>query len=424
MDSQLDMQPIEEQIQIDEKNKKKRRKQNIISIIILVVGIILAFAIFGSKSPKQSEDMDTKKEEVSVSVGVIILDENNQSLAELNKTGILRSTDSAEAIAEYSGRIKDVNFNVGDYVKKDQILAIFNQSNLNNSAKVSYESAQSSYVLAQNNLASTKKIGDESVKLAKGAVDIAEIQYDQAKDGDDKDAEKIAKEKLSIAKDEEDRAKESAKNQANGAEIQLEQADLQLQQAKLQYDKSFIKAPISGVIISKKINNEDYLSSGQLVAQISGKGSVESKLYLNSDEVERISIGDKVKIEIETKKYDGRVKSFSPIANEGNRRFEVVIEALEDLSTQVNKTANFILDLKLDSKNQESFFVPLEAVNIGQQKKEVFIIKDGKAMAIEVETGKIVGQNIEVTKGLRVGDNVIVENNRGLKEGQKVQVTN
>jgi HlyD family secretion protein len=314
MDSQLDMQPIEEQIQEGEKKKKKRRKQNIISIIILVVGIILAFAIFGPKNSKQSEDVETKKEEISVSVGVIVLDETNQDSAELNKTGVLRSTESADAVAEYSGRVKDVDFNVGDYVKRDQILAIFDQSNLNNSAKVSYESAQSSYALAQNNLASTKKIADESVKLAKGGVDIAEIQYDQAKDEDDKDAEKIAKEKLSIAEDEEDRAKESAKNQINGAEIQLEQSDLQLQQAKLQYDKSFIKAPISGMIISKKINNEDYLNAGQLVAQISGKGNLESKLYLNADEVKRISVGDKVKIEIEGNDYDGRVESFSPIA--------------------------------------------------------------------------------------------------------------
>lgn len=426
MDSQLDMQPVEDKIQEQEdgKKKKRRRKQNIISIIILVVGIILAFALFGNSKKADKSSEAEIKEEVPVTVKTIVLDGDNQSMAKLTKTGVLRSTESADAVTEYAGRIKNIDFNVGDQVERNQILAVFDQSNLNNSAKVSYESAQNSYALAQNNLSSTKEINDESIKLAKGAVDIAEVRYDQAKDDGDKDEKKIAKEELSMAKDEEDRVKASAENQINSAEIQLEQTDLQLQQTKIQYDKSFVKAPISGVVISKKVNNEDYLNAGQTIAQISGKGNLESKLYLSSDEVERISVGDAVGIEINGQEHDGRIESFSPIANDANRRFEVIIEILEDLSDQANKTANFILNLRLDSQNQESFFIPLESVNIGQQKKEVFVVRDEKAVAVEVETGKIIGQDIEIVKGLKVGNSVVVENNRGLRDEQKVEVIN
>jgi len=402
--------------QVDAK-KKHIRKQNFTALAILIIGTILSLLILG---PKKSDKTESKQVAQAVKVVKIIkISRADSSRANLEKTIKFNASNSGEAVAEYSGRIDQVNFSIGDFVSKGQTLALFNQSESSNVAKVSFESAQKSLELAEENFKQTKKIAEESVELAKSAVNIAEIQLNQARDDGDKDAINLAKESLEIAEDQKDQAKASSKAQINGASIQVEQARLGLNQAQIGYNKTFIKSPISGYVISKDIDKDDYINIGTTVAQIAKEGKLKGSIYLNQNEVERISKEDAVEIVFNKKSYSGKLSSISNIANEANQRFEAIIETDQNLIQQANQSAMVRLSLKL--KNEQGFFIPLEAVNIGQNKNEVFVSKDGKAMAKEVKIGEIIGKQVEITEGLKENDLVVVEGNRNLQEGEAVK---
>ncbi|MDA3815484.1 MAG: efflux RND transporter periplasmic adaptor subunit [Patescibacteria group bacterium] len=395
----------------------KRRKQNVIALTILVVGTILSFIIFGTKN---SEEIVEDEKPVIKEVEVMSLGENQQSIAYLEKTIKLESDNSAEAITEYSGRIVRVNFNVGDYVEKGRILAEFSQDRNDNNLKVSLESVQKTYDLAKKGLKNAKDSAEKSVDLAENGVDLAEIQLDQAKDSEDDNAIDLAEEALKSAKDREDQAEITADAQVNSAKIQLQQTELQLQQAKIGFEKSFIKAPISGFVVSKNISDNDYLNPGQRVAQISKDGNLESVIYLNKTEVSKIAKNLPVNIYSGYEKFSAKVEAVSDIANSENQRFEVLISL--DFKNQDLINRNVKAEIPLKVENNGSFFVPLKAVNIGQKRNEVFIVKDEKAMSIEVEMGEIVGDQVEIINGLRDGDELIVSGNRKVRDGEIVRI--
>ncbi len=398
-----------------EEIRKHKKKQNIVAGIILIAGTFLAYIFFG---PKNQENKVESVQEVASLVKVMTISEDSSRIAKLEKTVSLSAGGSqAQIISEFSGRIKTVNFQVGDKVSEGQVLAVFDQSESQNSFKVSLESAEKNYNLTQDNLSETKDLVEKSIDLASRAVKIAEIGEDQASTDDEK---KLAEQNLKIAKDQKKQAEVSAGIQVNGAKIQLEQSAQALKQSKIAYEKTIIKAPISGVISSKKIRQEDFLSPGQVVAEVVGEGKVEAVMYLNQEEIDRIKLDDDVEIFIDGKNYSGKIDSYSKIANENNGRFEVKIVSTDNISGNANQTAQVVLNIYL--ANQNSFFVPLDSVNIGQTKKEVFIVLDGKAKAKNVELGKIIGTQIEILSGLQNGDVLVVENSRNLQDGQIVKI--
>ncbi len=405
------------------KNLKKAhlKKQNRIAAVILIVGTILSVVIFG---PKKQEETVAGEPPVTV-VKTIEMGTENSKIADLEKTVYLSSADSANVVAEYTGRITQINFEEGREVKEGQVLATFDQSNVENSPKVALESASNNLTLAQDNLGQTKDAADESVELAKNARKIAEVRLDQAKDAGDDDATELAKKNLENAKDLEDQAEIQAEIQVNNAELAVNQSEETVKQSRIAFEKTIIKAPISGIIASKEIANNDYVSIGQEVAQIVGKDQLESKVFLSEDEVTRVKVGDEVKIIRGNDVFAGKIASLSLIANADNNRNEVVINSEKELVNEANRSATVIFHLRLNSNNPaSSFFVPLSSVKIGQQKNIVFVEENGMARSKEVVIGQTVGDQIEILEGLSKGDQLIVENNRNLRDGEVIKIEN
>lgn len=408
-----------------ESRKKHIKKQNIISAAIIILGTVLSLIFFGPWKFDQQKDAATQQEPLAkiANVSVIELGKDEEKVARLEKTAVLEpEVNSADVVAEYGGRIQSVNFEIGEYVRENQILAFFDQGSDQNAPKVTYDAAQKSLDLAKDNLEKTEEMTEKSKDLAESAVKIAEIQLKQAKESDDERAEDLAEENLEIAEDQEEQANQSTQLQINSAKLQVQQAQGGLDQARIAYEKTLIKAPISGMIVSKKINQGAYLNPGQSVAQIVKEGKLQAKIYLSPDEISRVKKDDKVKITVGGNEFTGEIFSFSSIASGDNGRFEVLIKTSENLSKEANKNAVVILELRSNEVSGSGFFAPLGAVNIGQQKNTVFIVQQDKAVLRDVETAAIIGTKIEITSGLSEGDLLVVENGKNLQEGQEVKI--
>jgi RND family efflux transporter MFP subunit len=403
-----------------ERRPKSKKKQNIISILIIFFGTIGAFLLFGPKDEEEQEEVRTPP----ALVEVMSLSDGGR-IAQLEKTVTFSAGDEAtEAVAEFSGRIREVRFNVGDYVEAGEVLAVFDQSRLENAPKVSLESAQRSFQIANKNLADTKDVVDRGIDLAERAVKIAKLQKEAVENSPlSTDEEKdIAKQNVKIAKDQEEQAYEAGELQINAASLQVEQSRAGLEQAKIAYAKTYVSAPIAGKIVSKKINEQAFINAGSEIASIVGSGCIEAVLYLSQEEIGRIRLGDSVEIKIDGQKYSAKIDSFSEIANKDNERFEVKIISSGDLVDKANRTGSVVLNFYLGSSQKDGLFIPLDAVIIGQNKKEVFVVQNGRAFSKEVEPGKTFGAQIEVLSGLSRDEIIVIKNSRNLQDGQEVRM--
>lgn len=397
-------------------NKKSKRKQNIISLVVLIAGVIISLIIFLPKNSNNQDQAINQTDERLPQVEIKEFGSQESQTVSLEKSAFFSSLSNAKAISENSGRIVKVSFDLGQQVQKGQVLAFFDQGE--DVALPNLEAAEKNYALAQENLQRTEELVEENIQIARTAKEIAEINLREARSEDDETAEKIAKRTLEQAEDQKDQAQKSAEIQVNTAQIQFNQTENSLRLAQIAYEKTIIRSPISGTIISKNLKENDFISSGQIIAEVIGQGKLETELMVNSKQIKRISQENSVDIVLGGEIYPGKISEISPIAQASNERYAIKIESISSLEELSNQTGQVIIPLSIT----DSFFLPLEAINIGQRKNIVFIVKDEKIAEIAVETGELIDNQIEVVSGLEKGDLVITSNIKNLNIDQKIQI--
>lgn len=75
---------------------------------------------------------------------------------------------------------------------------------------------------------------------------------------------------------------------------------------------------------------------------------------------------------------------------------------------------------QIEINNKTGVRVPIEAVLNSRDSDYVFLIREGKAVRMQVKTGDIVGRDIEILSGVKSGDKVITLGNYELNDGQPV----
>lgn len=404
--------------------KKKKPNWLLIGIAFAIVAVLIFRFGFGAKGEDAEENSAEIVEKKAAYVETITLGEASSDAAKLERTAVFRSTLAGDVVAENTGRVRQVSFEIGDFVRRGQILAVFDQSSAESTAKPALNSAHLGLQIALDSQEKTKEVAKESLELAKNARKIAKMQYENAKNDPNED-EDIAKRVYENAKDLEDQAEQNVKLQKNQAKLQVNGAQSALDGAKVAFAKTILRAPVSGKVVSKNVSVDDYITTGSRIGSIIGEGKLETVVSLNADQISRIKVNDKVEIKIGKERYDGKIVSLSSIASTTSQRFDVKIETEEKLSSNANKTGRVFLSLALDEDKkenvvQETFFVPMNAVNLGQQRSIVFIMEDEKASIREVQIGEVVGEKIEITTGVSVGEKLIIVNSRNLQDGQSI----
>ncbi len=403
----------------------KHKKQNFISLVILVGGTLLAVLFWGvgfSDNFAQDQKIEQEDQTIEIPVSVVKISSKEANFALLEKTVVFSSQNSSGARADFSGRIEKIYFKVGDNVVQNQVLAVLGGTEDINGLKKSLEIAQEGFQIAQKNVEQTEKLAKESLEIAKNTRKLAEIQLEAAKKNGDKKAIEIAKRNLENAKDIEDQTEKSAQLQINSAKVQAYQAENAFIQVQTSYNKLTIRAPFAGTIISQNFKEGDYISVGSLLAEIVGRQKMEAKIYFSPEQLEGIVRDQEVKIySKEGKEFSGKIVAFSKVALEQSGRIEARIETSDLPLELANQNLKVKIKLTLFSSN-DHFFVPLEALSVGQQKNEVFVLEGKIAYRREVKIGRLIGDRIEITEGIKEGEEVVVKNSQALSEGSKVRI--
>ncbi|MBD3247752.1 efflux RND transporter periplasmic adaptor subunit, partial [Candidatus Falkowbacteria bacterium] len=243
------------------------------------------------------------------------------------------------------------------------------------------------------------------------AVDSAATQLDLAKVAHDNALVNLEK------------AKQAKEQQLLSAKMSLDNSLSQLNMSRDQFGDLTAKAPIEGRISKKAVDMGTQVNPGQMIAQISQSKEVKIEINLNSDEVYLVDLGQKVIINEE---FEAKTSSINPVADELTRKVKVEIKFDNKDNDLIPGTT---VDVEIPSKEEEvknvseaAIFIPLKAININQVEKFVFILEDGRARKISVETGEQRGGLVEIVSGLSVGDQLVVDGSRILEDGDLIEI--
>jgi len=239
------------------------------------------------------------------------------------------------------------------------------------------------------------------------------------------------------------------------AESQLRQAQASLHEAQDNLNKTRLLAPMDGVVT--KLNKEEgEIAVGSQfqadpVMTVSDLSRMEVLAEIDENDVVLVSMNDATKIEVDAIPdtiLDGVV---SEIAHEATTRGRGTQEQVTNFEVKVAVTSK-IAELRpgmsctvdISTETHDSvLFVPIQCVtmreleadstaNVEKNEKEdkrhevVFVVEEGVAKAVSVETGISDDTNIEIKSGLEEGQEVVSGSyravSRDLKDGDQVKV--
>ena len=228
-------------------------------------------------------------------------------------------------------------------------------------------------------------------------------------------------------------------NQNIGSEIEYLQAKSQFEgqekavgQMQSQLAKSVIRAPFSGIIDNIITEQGTVVAPGQ--SQILRIVNLQD-MYIETDVPERyiptVTKNKNVLVEfpVLNKTVEAKVRQAANYINPENRSFKVEIAVPnQDKTIKPNLTARLKIN---DYTNENTVLIPQSIISEnanGQQYVYTVSAKTGAnigtARKVIIETGKTQGSVIEVLKGIKSGDEIILEGARSVKDGQQVKVLN
>ena len=202
----------------------------------------------------------------------------------------------------------------------------------------------------------------------------------------------------------------------------VDQARAALELAKLQLDESTIVAPIAGVVVDRQLN-EGSLAAPTTPILVLASTAVEVAVNVEETRAGAIAAGQTAQITASAypdAPFEGVVKSVAPSVDPRSRTVAVKIEP-KDPEGKLKPGMFVQLSIKTQER-QAALLVPRDAVVGSGTQTSVYVLSQDRAYKRSVKTGVSQDQSIQVLSGVSEGDQVVIEGQATLADGQLVSV--
>ena len=213
----------------------------------------------------------------------------------------------------------------------------------------------------------------------------------------------------------------ASKAEYDNAKLQLDVLSTQLRQLM---QNTQLVAPISGVVTARNYDDGDMYSQGQPVLTIEQTNPV--KVMVNISEVYYKQVFKGMPVDIELDAYEGetfygKVTIVYPTVEQNTHTFPVEV-TISNPNQKVRPGMFARATVNFGDKNH--VLVPDEALvkQIGAGDRYVYVYKGGKVSYNKVELGKHIGDKYEILSGVNPGDDVVIAGQSRLANGKEVEV--
>ena len=211
---------------------------------------------------------------------------------------------------------------------------------------------------------------------------------------------------------------------AGTADATIAQAQAGLQAAQSQLDKCTLTSPIDGVVGTVSLSLGDTANVASPAAIVTDVSELEVQVMVSESDVSFIKPESPVDVlvkEVSDQSFKGVVKSIASVADPEKRNYLVKV-SLPNQDGKIKSGMFAEVKIATESKSQV-VCVPAGAVLPQNGRTIVYTVdKNKRARSVEIQTGIKNDRYIEVTKGLKAGQTVIVKGNTLVNDGTLVRV--
>ncbi len=352
-------------------------KKNIITALIIIGALAaIAFTLLNNKKENQAKIDIVAEKNASVSVKIDTVKTENISL-DFSVNGSFEPIQELSFTAEKSGKVIQVLAKEGDAVHIGQTLAILRSDAVN----VNAQTANASY---QNALTDFNRY--ENAFKTGG---VTKQQLDQAK-------------------------------------MQLVNAKANLSQANINLGDTKVKATINGIVNKRFIEPGSYVSAAPATTlfEIVNVSKLKLKVNVNETQVANLKTGTTATVTSSVypdKTFSGKITFIAPKAD-SSLNFPVEIEITNNASNDLKAGMYGTAEFTPKQEKQNLMIVPRIAFVGSVNSNQIFVIENGIARLKTVTAGRILGDKVEILKGLSNGETVITTGQINLQDGNTVDI--
>lgn len=331
----------------------------------------------------------------------------------IEATGTLAAQDRVDLAMKVTGRLAILTVDLGDRVSKGQVIAALEPTEL----KIGIEQAEAALQQARSRLGLRRDgTGDRIVPDETATVKQAAATQREAKLNRDR-ARQLFEQKL-IARSDLDSAEsafqlQEARYQDAVEEIRnrqgiLAQRQSELQLAKQRLSDASLKSPMDGAVAERQASVGQYIAAGSPVVTIVRIHPLRLRLAVPERAASAVRVGQPVKLRADedSTEYYGRVARLSPAIDEATRT--LMVEAEVPNERGMLRPGTFVRAELVAQSNQPAVFVPATAIVTFAGLEKVITVDKGKSVERLVTTGRKDTAKVEITGGLKAGEQVVV----------------
>ncbi|MDH8702092.1 membrane fusion protein (multidrug efflux system) [Dysgonomonadaceae bacterium PH5-43] len=359
-----------------------------IVLFTIIVVFILGMALYPTISKKFSKDEESQAIAVpapsrssgsrGAPLNVTMKIASPEVLTEkLIITGHSQPDEEASLVFETSGKITDVFFQEGSFVKKGTLLAKVNDKPL----QAELQKLEAQIPLAED------RVYRQNALLEKDAV--SKEAYEQVT-----------------------------------TELEKLQADIALVKARIAQTE--LRAPFDGMIGLRQVSEGNYASPTTVIATITKTSPLKIEFSVNERYVNYIKPGTPISFRTDIS-ADQEFLNAKVYAVESRIDLKTKTKKVRALYPNtkglLNPGGSVYIEVNVNEV-KDAITVPNEAIIAEMGRDIVYIYSNGKAKLVEVTKGLRTEANIQVLSGIQIGDTIITSGVMQLRDGLSVNILN
>jgi membrane fusion protein (multidrug efflux system) len=200
-------------------------------------------------------------------------------------------------------------------------------------------------------------------------------------------------------------------------------AEAQVVQARLRLERSIIEAPIAGVAVTRNLEPGEVLAPGAPVTVLHRVDRLKAAAGIPENDIAAFRVGGEASIRVDAypdREFPGRIHFIGAAAEDPTRTFPAEI-AVANPGGRLRP--GMIARVALVKRRYEDAVVVSRDALEERDTGPVALVLDGEVARVrELVIGAREGNNVLVREGLAPGEWLIVTGQRGLVEGQGVEV--
>lgn len=207
----------------------------------------------------------------------------------------------------------------------------------------------------------------------------------------------------------------------------VQQIEANIKEIDLKIAKSLLKAPYSGTIAQRTVDEGTVVSIGESVVRLVETGQPEVRIGVPLFQIRQLKVGDPQSLEINNQPYRAIVSAILPEVNPTTRTQTVILTLESNPNFQIPKGAIARLNSK-ETITVSGFWLPIAALVNGErglwscyavvnQEQEVGIVESRDIEILYTQSDRVL-----VRGTLQAGDVIITQGTQRVVPGQKVAV--